>query len=100
LELGRSRGLDTSEAYQELGLPQDPREYSRVNAILKHFGLSSIRLLTNNPRKIEGILAAGIDVARCPLAIAPTEASRAYLLTKQLKMGHLTDFPFDLHGQE
>lgn len=92
LELGRTRGLDTSDAYRELGLPQDPREYSRVARVLEHFGVSSVRLMTNNPRKIEGLSSQGIRVVREPLEIAPTEHSRPYLLTKQRKMGHLTRF--------
>lgn len=98
LELGRTHGLDTSDAYRELGLPQDPRTYERVVQVLKHFGVSAVRLLTNNPRKLEGLSTGGIEVVREPIEIPPTEHSRDYLLTKQIKMGHLTTFDEDPGG--
>jgi len=91
LELGRVHVLDTSDTYRELGLPQDPREYSRVGGILDYFGVRAVRLLTNNPRKIEGLRRQGIEVIREPLLISPTEHSRAYLDTKRMKMGHMLD---------
>lgn len=59
LELGRTRGLDTSEAYKELNIPQDPREYNRVVDVWNDLQITSIRLLTNNLRKIEGVASAG-----------------------------------------
>lgn len=89
MELGISRGLDTSEAYRHLGLKQDPREYDRVSEILHYFKLSSIRLLTNNPRKIDKISAYKIAVSRVPLEIPSTEYSAPYLKTKTRKMGHM-----------
>lgn len=89
LELGRIKGLDTSDAYKELNIPQDPREYSRVVEVLNDLHIGSIRLLTNNPRKVEGVASAGIDVIREPLEITATEHSKNYLQTKTLKMGHL-----------
>jgi GTP cyclohydrolase II len=89
LELGRTKGLDTSEAYTALGLPQDPREYSRVAEILRYFGYNSVRLLTNNPRKVDGLAASGVIVTREPLEIPATKHSRPYLMTKAKKMGHL-----------
>lgn len=89
LELGRVKGLDTSDAYTALGLPQDPRDYTRVAAVLKHFGIRQARLLTNNPRKISGLEEKGISVTREPLEIAATQHSQAYLQTKATKMGHL-----------
>lgn len=89
LELGRTKGLDTSDAYKELDIPQDPREYSRVVEILKDLQISSIKLLTNNPRKVDGVASAGIKVVREPLEILATEYSEHYLRTKALKMGHL-----------
>jgi len=92
LELGRTRGLDTSDAYRELGLPQDPRTYDRVVFVLNHFGIGSVRLLTNNPRKMEGLARGGIEVVREPLQIPPTDHSRPYLETKATKMGHMLDF--------
>lgn len=92
LELTRTRGLDTSEAYRLLGLEQDPRTYERVVHVLRHFRVQSVRLLTNNPRKVAGLAQGGLTVVREPLQIEPTIHSAAYLLTKQLKMGHLTDY--------
>lgn len=91
LELGRVKGLDTSEAYNELKIPQDPREYTRVLAIFDDLGIKSIRLLTNNPRKIEAIRNAGIETLRVPLEIKATKHSKPYLYTKTLKMGHMMD---------
>ncbi|WKB55977.1 GTP cyclohydrolase II [Eleftheria terrae] len=97
LELGRTDGLDTSDAYARLGIPQDPREYSRVAFALKHLGLLRIRLLTNNPRKIDGIAQHGITVERCALEIASTRESESYLRTKATKMGHLLS---EFEGEE
>lgn len=89
LELGRTEGLDTSDAYARLGVSQDPREYSRAAAVLRHFGVHRVRLLTNNPRKISGLQENGIAVQREELEIAATSESAPYLRTKALKMGHL-----------
>lgn len=89
LELGRTKGLDTSEAYRELNIPQDPREYDRVVSILNDLKISAIRLLTNNPRKVEGIASSGIKVVREPLEIPATQYSSDYLKAKTIKMGHL-----------
>ena len=89
LELGRTKGLDTSDAYKELGLQQDPRTYERVVEVLKFFKVPSVRLLTNNPRKVEGLEKYGIKVIREPIEIPPTEQSLPYLSTKKNKMGHL-----------
>ena len=89
MALGEKEGLDTSDAYRKLGLPQDPRDYARVAEIIKYFDLDRIHLLTNNPRKIEGLESAGITVERVPLEISSTDESRSYLETKANKMGHL-----------
>lgn len=89
LELGRTQGLNTSEAYSHMRLDQDPREYSRVAWILHHFEISSIRLLTNNPRKVLGLEKLGTAVERLSLEIPATEHSRPYLATKRDFMGHL-----------
>jgi GTP cyclohydrolase II len=89
LELGRTEGVDTADAYARLGVPHDPREYSRVAYVLKSLGFERIRLLTNNPRKVESLHAHGIGVVREPLEITATDHSKAYLMTKATKMGHL-----------
>ena len=88
LKLGITRGLDTADAYDFMGLPLDPRRYDRAACVLKHFGISSVRLLTNNPYKISGLEAEGIEVERVPLEIPPTRDSLPYLQTKKVKMGH------------
>ena len=82
LELGRTEGLDTSEAYAHLGVPQDPREYSRAAYVLRHMNVTRVRLLTNNPRKIEGLVTCGIAVERESLEIQATPDSAPYLQTK------------------
>lgn len=89
LELGRTEGLDTADAYERLGLEQDPRTYGRAVSVFRYFQINRVRLLTNNPRKLKAISDAGIDVIREPLEIPPTESSFPYLETKRTKMGHL-----------
>lgn len=89
LELGRTEGLDTSEAYRRLGVPQDPREYARAAYVLSHLGIRHVRLLTNNPRKLTGLAEHGITVDHQSLEIPATPDSSSYLETKAKKMGHL-----------
>ena len=82
-------GLDTVDAQTALGLPIDDREYAAGAAIITDLGFSSVRLLTNNPLKVEGLRRHGIDVATIePLATAPTLANAGYLRTKRDRMGH------------
>lgn len=89
LELGRTHGLDTSDAYARLGVPQDPREYSRAAYVLRYMNITRVRLLTNNPRKIEGLATHGIEVEHESLEILATPDSSPYLQTKARKMGHM-----------
>jgi GTP cyclohydrolase II len=91
LDLSAREGLDTYQAYEALGVEADPREYGRVAAVLRDLGLEKLELLTNNPRKIEGLKAAGFTVQRVPIEIAPTQRSEAYLRAKQ-RSGHLLTF--------
>ena len=82
-------GLDTVDAQLELDLPVDAREYAAGAAILSALGLSSVRLLTNNPAKVEALSRYGITVAAVErLSIAPNSANRDYLRTKRDRMGH------------
>lgn len=82
-------GLDTVDAQLELDLPVDARDYSAGAAILTSLGLSSVRLLTNNPLKVEALRDNGIHVAAVErLSVAPTQANRRYLRTKRDRMGH------------
>jgi 3,4-dihydroxy 2-butanone 4-phosphate synthase/GTP cyclohydrolase II len=88
-------GLDTLDANVALGLPVDAREYGAAAAILADLGLDGIRLLTNNPDKIEQLEAHGVRVAeREPLVVGVGVANERYLDTKRDRMGHLID-PFE-----
>jgi GTP cyclohydrolase II len=89
LALGNQQGLDTSDAYKAMGIPEDAREYHRAAVVLRHIGLTSLRLLTNNPRKLNGLIREGLDVQREPLEVPSTPESRPYLSTKARKMGHM-----------
>lgn len=91
LELGRKFGLDTSDAYREMKIEQDPRDYSRVVEALSYLGVQELRLLTNNPRKVSGLANGGLEVHREPLEIQATSFSESYLRTKAAKMGHLLE---------
>jgi GTP cyclohydrolase II len=86
-------GMDTVDANVALGLPVDGREYATAAAILRHLGISKVRLLTNNPAKCEAMEAHGIEVAeRIALMIPPNPSNLGYLHTKARRMGHLIDF--------
>jgi 3,4-dihydroxy 2-butanone 4-phosphate synthase/GTP cyclohydrolase II len=85
-------GLDTVEANLELGFSPDGRDYGVGAQILADLGVSSVRLLTNNPAKRAGLEGHGIEVvARVPLQSSPTEENVRYLETKRDKLGHLLE---------
>jgi 3,4-dihydroxy 2-butanone 4-phosphate synthase/GTP cyclohydrolase II len=85
-------GLDTVDANLELGLPVDLRDYGIGAQILADLGLSSVRLLTNNPKKIVGLEGYGLEVAdQVPIHQAPGKHNLAYLQTKATRLGHLLD---------
>lgn len=87
-------GYDTVEANEHLGLPVDNRNYAMAFQILKHLGLNQIRLLTNNPFKMAAMEHYGITVSeRIPVLVAPTLENKAYLKTKQMKLGHYLSIP-------
>lgn len=86
----QDQGRDTVEANRELGFPPDARDYGVGAAILADLGLTSLRLLTNNPTKRAGIEGHGLSISeRVPLEMAPTHHNRDYLQTKADKLGHL-----------
>ena len=86
----QEKGLDTVEANLHLGFDDDLRDYSVAAAMLHALGVTSIALHTNNLRKIEGLRAGGVEVARREAIIAATRQENAgYLATKRDKSGHL-----------
>ncbi|WP_044479072.1 bifunctional 3,4-dihydroxy-2-butanone-4-phosphate synthase/GTP cyclohydrolase II [Paenibacillus antibioticophila] len=96
----QEQGLDTVDANLKLGFPADLRDYGIGAQILKDLGITNIRLLTNNPRKITGLEGYGLQVVeRVPLQIQENKDNTGYLHTKQLKLGHLLQFD-DLEQDE
>jgi len=86
----QEKGFDTVEANLALHLPEDARCYEDAAAMLQHLNVSSIQLLTNNPRKIEKLKELGINVVkRIPIQPSFTTHNRSYLQTKVERMGHM-----------
>jgi len=84
----QDKGLDTVEANHQLGFEADMRNFDIVSDILKHFGISKIKLLTNNPKKLNEIKDIEI-VERIPIKVGENPHNENYLKTKKEKMGHL-----------
>ena len=85
----QDQGLDTVEANERLGFKADQRDYGMGVQILRELGIRSMRLLSNNPRKLVGIEAYGLSVSDwIPLEMPPSESTRRYLKTKKDKLGH------------
>jgi 3,4-dihydroxy 2-butanone 4-phosphate synthase/GTP cyclohydrolase II len=85
----QEQGLDTVEANQQLGLPIDKRDYGIGSQILRDLGLTKLRIMTNNPKKIYGIEGYGLSVVEeVPLRVEPGEHNAKYLETKKAKLGH------------
>ncbi len=86
----QERGFDTVEANKALGFPPDLRDYGIGAQILVDLGLSKIRLLTNNPKKIVGLRGYGLEIIeRVPIIVEPNEYNKSYLKAKKEKLGHL-----------
>jgi 3,4-dihydroxy 2-butanone 4-phosphate synthase / GTP cyclohydrolase II len=99
----QENGLDTVEANLELGFPADAREWGIGNQILADLGLSTIRILTNNPRKISGLEGYGLTVVeQVPIETHPNAENARYLATKRDKLGHRLhhqDVRFESEGE-
>ncbi|MGH7504858.1 MAG: GTP cyclohydrolase II RibA, partial [Longimicrobiales bacterium] len=88
----QDEGQDTVQANESLGFKPDLRDYGIGAQILLDLGLSSIRLLTNNPRKIVGLVGYGLKVTgREPIQVVAGAYNREYLATKRSKLGHLLE---------
>lgn len=89
----QDQGMNTAEANVHLGFEIDERDYGVAAGILRDLKVASVMLMTNNPEKLGGLKASGIEVvSRIPLEIKPHEENIDYLQTKQNLMGHLLDF--------
>jgi 3,4-dihydroxy 2-butanone 4-phosphate synthase/GTP cyclohydrolase II len=83
-------GHDTVEANRHLGFEADHRNYDLCADVLRSIGVTAVRLMSNNPQKIEALERAGIRVAeRVPIEIPPSDGTKNYLKTKKAKLGHL-----------
>lgn len=86
----QDHGADTVEANQALGFQADLRAYALAGEILRYFGVPAVRLMSNNPEKIQALERAGVRVAeRVPSIVPPIESTEEYLRTKREKLGHL-----------
>jgi GTP cyclohydrolase II len=89
----QDQGADTIEANEQLGFDSDLRNYELPGAILQFFGLKAVRLMSNNPEKVEAVEKAGVQVVeRVPCLADVLDTRLAYLRTKREKMGHLLEF--------
>jgi len=85
----QDKGMDTVEANEKLGFKADARDYTVGTQILADLGIKRIKLITNNPKKIEGLERYGIKIVeRVPLIIKPNTTNKKYLEAKKKKLGH------------
>lgn len=83
-------GLDTVEANERLGFKADQRDFALPGEMLKALGVTKVRLLSNNPEKVEALQRAGVEVVeRVPCEVEPSPHAEEYLKTKKEKLGHL-----------
>ena len=88
----QDQGADTVEANEQLGFDSDLRNYELPGAILRYFGLREVRLLSNNPEKVQAVEQAGVKVVeRVPCLADVLDTREAYLRTKKEKMGHMLE---------
>ena len=85
----QDRGRDTVEANEQLGFEADLRDYATAVHMFRLLGVTSLRLMSNNPRKLEGVTGDALVITeRVPLEVEPSDANRRYLKTKKDKLGH------------
>ncbi|CAN5524974.1 GTP cyclohydrolase II [soil metagenome] len=85
----QAHGADTVDANRMLGLPDDARRYDVVKDMLDYFDVKSVRLMTNNPAKVEGLRALGVDVeSRIPSIVKMSPIAARYVETKRVRMAH------------
>mgnify|MGYP003261516482 CR=1 FL=1 len=88
----QDKGADTVEANHQLGFAADERDFTLCADMFKLLGVDAVRLLTNNPKKVEILTEAGINISeRVPLIVGRNPKNERYLATKAAKMGHLLD---------
>lgn len=88
----QDQGLDTVEANEKLGFGADMREYSMLRAMIKHLGIKKMKLMTNNPRKLNALADAELEtIERVPLKVGRNPHNQQYLTVKRQKLGHLLD---------
>ena len=85
----QDQGADTVDANRLLGFEDDSRRYHVATAILSELDITSVRLMTNNPLKVDALRAEGLEVERVPVQIEPSEQNQGYISTKRARMGHL-----------
>ncbi len=86
----QDNGADTVEANEQLGFAADLRQFDMCKPMLEHFGVSQVRLMTNNPRKVTSLQDVGVDVVeQVPLQVGRNQHNDEYLNTKAEKMGHM-----------
>ena len=89
----QDQGFDTVEANIKLGFKADMRSYDVAASILKDLGARKVKLMTNNPRKIEGLDKYGIEITeRVPIQMNHNEKNEFYLKTKQRKLNHILNY--------
>ncbi|WP_372870635.1 GTP cyclohydrolase II [Shewanella sp.] len=86
----QDKGANTVEANEQLGFAADMRKYDMIAPMLEHLGISRVRLMTNNPRKVRAMQDVGMDVVeRVPLQVGKNRYNEAYLKTKSDQLGHM-----------
>ncbi len=96
----QDQGYDTLEANLHLGYPVDARNYAGTIEILQMLGLTHVRLMTNNPEKVQALQTSGMVVERVPLEIPPTASNLHYLQAKHQQLGHMFTVAADESKQE